>query len=614
MCGIAGIVGPRGYNADGSLITAATACQQHRGPECQLHWINNNRSVALGHARLSIIDLSDRAAQPFHYLERFTIVHNGELYNYRELKSELTGLGYSFRTDSDTEVITAAFACWGEACLQKFDGMFAFAIWDEQEQSLFAARDRFGEKPFYYHFNDGVLFFASEISALWKMNVPKEVNNGMLYNFFTLGYTSNPTDSAETFYNAVYKLPAAHTLKCRAGADAIEIERYWQLSTDTVDNISDETAIEKFETLLKESVRIRMRSDVPIGTSLSGGLDSSSIVAIANSVGADQYSHKCFTAVFPGYEKNEEANARMVAEKFGLEQHLVSIDTNDIPALMQKVMAHQQEPVGSASGLAQYKVYEKAKQQGVTVLLDGQGADEILAGYHKYYKWWWQELYHKKQLASSGELQAAKELGVKESFGIKNKIAANFPHLAAALLQTKKGKSFPDKAQFDKEFYRLHSRQSYYSLPSHFTLNSALYYNTVTIGLEELLRIAYRNSMAHAVEVRLPFLSHQLVEFVFSLPPHFKIRNGWTKWLLRKTTEKYLPSEISWRKDKVGFDPPQKLWTADKQVQEAIMEGKHVLVKKGILNPAALQKKIQPHEAFAAVNDDSKYWSASFLY
>jgi asparagine synthase (glutamine-hydrolysing) len=614
MCGIAGITGPRGFNSNENFIKAATSCQQHRGPECQQHWINTDQSVALGHARLSIIDLSDRAAQPFHYQDRFTIVHNGELYNYRELKSELAGKGYDFKTDSDTEVIVAAYACWNENCLEKFDGMFAFALWDEIEQTLFAARDRLGEKPFYYHFNDGILSFASEIGALWKMNIAKEVNRSMLYNFLTLGYTSNPTDNSETFYKGIYKLPAAHFIKFRAGEKTLQLSRYWELATDANENISDETAIEMFDALLKESVRIRMRSDVPIGTSLSGGLDSSSIVAISNSVGSDQYSHKCFTAVFPGYEKNEEAHAKLVAEKFGLEQHLIKITEDEIPALMEKVMRHQQEPIGSASGLAQYKVYEKAKQQGVTVLLDGQGADEILAGYHKYYKWYWQELYQKKQLSTSGELNAARAIGVKEKFGWHNKIAAGFPHLAAALLQSKKGRSFPDRLQFDREFYRQHSKHSYYSLPSHFTLNSALYYNTVTIGLEELLRIADRNSMAHAVEVRLPFLSHHLVEFLFSLPPHFKIRNGWTKWLLRKTTEKYLPAEITWRKDKVGFDPPQKLWTSGTQVQQAIMEGKNKLVKQGVLNPSALQKKIQPHEAFAAVNDDWKYWSASFLY
>jgi asparagine synthase (glutamine-hydrolysing) len=614
MCGIAGIAGPRGSNPSEKFISAATSCQQHRGPECQNHWINSNQSVALGHARLSIIDLSDRAAQPFHYQKRFTIVHNGELYNYRELKTELTGKGYSFHTDSDTEVITAAYACWGEDCLKRFEGMFAFAIWDEQEQKIFAARDRFGEKPFYYHFNDGILHFASEINALWKMNVQKEVNRSMLYNFLTLRYTSNPTDPSETFYTGINKLPASHFLKFIPGGQTLEIERYWELPTEENNSITDETAIEKFDALLQESVRIRMRSDVAIGTSLSGGLDSSSIVAIANKVGSDQYSHKCFTAVFPGYEKNEEANAKLVAEKFGLQQHLIHIDVADITSLMEKVMRHQQEPIASASSLAQYRVYEKAKQEGVTVLLDGQGADEILAGYHKYYKWYWQELYQKKQLARSGELKAAGEMGVKDHFGLTNKLAAIFPHLAAALLQTKKGKSFPDRSQFDQDFYSQYRKQSYYSLPSHFTLNSALYYNTVSNGLEELLRIADRNSMAHAVEVRLPFLSHHLVEFIFSLPPHFKIRNGWTKWLLRKTSESYLPKEVSWRKDKVGFDPPQKLWTADKNVQEAIMEGRNILVKNGILNPSSLQKKIQPHEAFAAVNDDWKYWSASFLY
>jgi asparagine synthase (glutamine-hydrolysing) len=281
---------------------------------------------------------------------------------------------------------------------------------------------------------------------------------------------------------------------------------------------------------------------------------------------------------------------------------------------MSRVMLHQEEPVGSGSAIAQFKVFEEAKRSGVTVLLDGQGADEILGGYHKYYKWYWQELYAKKRLAQSNELKAAREIGIKENFGLSNKVAAMFPDLAAAFLQSHKARTSAKDPQFSNTFSFSHKQDSYYSLPVHFTLNSALHYNTVTNGLDDLLKIADRNSMAHAVEVRLPFLSHELVEFLFTLPPEYKIRNGWTKWILRKATENMLPAEIAWRKDKVGFEPPQKVWTSNTKVQEAIMHGKKILVDQGILNEASLHRKIQPHEAFASENNDWKYWSASFLF
>jgi asparagine synthase (glutamine-hydrolysing) len=614
MCGIAGIIASHAEPDFETQVIAATECLHHRGPECNCAWKNADHTAILGHSRLSIIDLSEKANQPFHYADRFTIVHNGELYNYKELKSELTDKGFHFATSSDTEVIVASYAAWGRNCVERFDGMFAFAIWDENDKELFAARDRFGEKPFFFSYANSQLRFASEMKALWKMGVSKEVNQGMLYNFLTIGYTSNPGDPSETFYQHIEKLPAASFLLFSPLKNELKIERYWQLDVEETVNIPDGEAIEKFEKLLKESVQRRLRSDVSIGTSLSGGLDSSTIVALCQQFSSDQYSHKCFTAVFPGYEKNEEAHAKMVADMFGLEQHLVTIDPAEVPSLMQKVMRHQEEPVGSGSALAQYKVFETAKASGVTVLLDGQGADETIGGYSKYYKWYWQELYKNKRLAQSKELSDARNIGIKERFGISNKIAALFPDLAGAFLQSKKARSINRDPEFDKEFSFRHKRESYYSLPAHFTLNGVLHYNTVVNGLEELLRMADRNSMAHSLEVRLPFLSHELVEFGFSLPPEFKIRNGWTKWLLRKTSEKYLPKEISWRKDKVGFEPPQKLWTAQKHVQEAIMHGKEVLVKNNILNPSSLKNKIQPHEAFASVHNDWKYWSASFLF
>ncbi|MCU7551663.1 asparagine synthase (glutamine-hydrolyzing) [Chitinophagaceae bacterium LB-8] len=611
MCGIAGI-----FSNNNLLqrIGAATACLQHRGPEDHGIYSNVHNTLALGHSRLCIIDRTAAARQPLTYQSRYTIVHNGELYNYLEVKKGLESRGYGFHSQSDTEVMAAAYAAYGKECLQHFDGAFAFAIWDQQEQVLFAARDRFGEKPFYFFYNEDEFLFASEMKALWQAGVPKEVNQKMLYNYLTIGYTSNPFNPQETFYNNIQKLPAASCLTFAMQTHELSIENYWQVDAEVNTGIGEATAVEQFNFLLTESIHKRLRSDVPIGTSLSGGLDSSSIVAFSAQIPSKQYTHQCFTAVFDGFEKDERQYAQAVAAEYDLHQHLVRVDADDLVKEMDQLMLHQEEPVGSSSVLAQYKVYEAAKAAGITVLLDGQGADEVLAGYHKYYHWYWQELYAKKRLASSGELKAVRALGVNELFGVKNKAFALFPHFAASLLQNSKAKKASRQPGLNPDFAADHKKDFYYSLPAQLDLNGVLYFNTFVYGLEELLRYADRNSMAHAVEVRLPFLNHQLVEFLFSLPPQFKIHRGWTKWLLRQSVQSLLPAQIVWRAEKVGFEPPQKAWMQNPMVQEKIQEAKKLLVSKDVLSKTVLQQPIVPADAHAANNLDWRYWSASYLF
>lgn len=612
MCGIAGLISNNTSTKE--KIEAASHCLAHRGPEAKNIWSNESHSVSLGHNHLHIIDTSETASQPMQYLDRYIIIHNGEVYNYVEIKKDLEANGFPFKSLSDTEVIVAAYAAYGANCLQHFDGMFSFAIWDEQEKKLFAARDRFGEKPFFFSYDERNFVFASEMKALWEMAVVKEVDRSFLFNFLTTGYTSNPTDPSETFYRNIHQLPPATYLVFDQKRNELRFEKYWQPYIEINSRIETEEAIEQFRFLLSDSIRKRLRSDVPIGTSLSGGLDSSTIVALCSQLTAQQYTHKAFTAVFDGFEKNEEQYAKQVAKRFNLQQYLVTIKDDDVVELMTQVMHHQEIPIASASALAQYKVYQTAKQNGVTVLLDGQGADETLAGYHKYYKWYWQELYREKRLFKSGELKAARDLEIKESFDYKNKAAALFPEFAAAMLQTQKAKQAFRHPYFNRDFAFSNKQKFYYATPSSFDLNGALYFNTFVYGLNELLHLADRNSMAHATEIRLPFLNHQLVEFLFALPPSFKIRNGWTKWILRKAAEPLLPKEVVWRRDKVGFEPPQKKWMQNKHVTEAIHEARKILVEKSILHPHILTKKIQPHDAHVAKNFDWKVWSASYLF
>jgi asparagine synthase (glutamine-hydrolysing) len=625
MCGIAGIIqtNPAEYNRE--HLKKMTDALSHRGPDGEGYWQNDSANVLFGHRRLSILDLTEAAAQPFHYLDRYTILHNGEIYNYIELRDELKKKGYSFRTQTDTEVLVAAYDCWKENCLQHFDGMFAFTIWDEKEKELFAARDRFGEKPFHYIYNEDnkTFLFASEIKAFWSLGITKLFNKQMLFNFLTIGYTDNPNQPDETFYENIRRLPPANFFRLKLHSTlSIEIESYWDIEVENQnESISDETAIEEFREIFTTSVKRRLRSDVPLGTSLSGGLDSSSIAATICQLLTANYKPalpagrlQTFSAIFPGFEKNEEKHIDAVAVNFSLQSFKTKINDNEIPGLFEKVIKQQDEPFDSASALPQYKVFELAKQNNVKVLLDGQGADEILAGYHKYYKWYWQELFIKRKLITSEELKKAKELGVYEKFGIKNIIAALFPDFASTILEKQYLLHALKHEDLTRDFIHLQSKEAYYTTPAIFSLNGVLYFNTCMHGLEELLRYADRNSMAHGREVRLPFLNHQLVEFLFSLPSHFKIRQGWTKWLLRKAMEETLPGSITWRPDKIGLEPPQLAWMQLSSLRDMINEAKKKLVDEKILKPEVLNKKIRPTSAYEKNNYDWKYLvSAQFL-
>ena len=627
MCGIAGIIqlNPSLYNKE--HLQKMTDAVAHRGPDGEGLWQNESGNVLLGHRRLSIIDLSDAGRQPMCLnpypssrgeegeSPRYTIIHNGEIYNYIEIREELKKKGYTFCSQTDTEVIVAAYDCWQDACVDYFDGMFAFAIWDEKEKELFCARDRFGEKPFFYFFDGQQLLFASEMKALWAAGIERTPNQKMLFNFITIGYTDNPLQPGETFFENINKLPAGSTLKYTTRNNKLLLEKFWNIDPEKQNKkITDEEAIEQFNSLFIASLKKRLRSDVAIGTSLSGGLDSSSIAASSFGLRSNNDPYKSFTAIFEHFEKDELIYSKQVADKFNLQQFTVNISGEEMIKDWEKLVYHQEEPFGSASVYAQYKVFELAGQHNVKVLLDGQGADETLAGYHKYYKWYWQELFRNRKLFRNKELKAAKEIGVQEKFGFKNIIAAYFPAFATVTLENQYLLKAIKHEGLTKDFVKLQSKEAYYTTPDHFTLNGALHFNTCIHGLEELLRYADRNSMANGREVRLPFLSHELVEFIFSLPANYKIRNGWTKWLLRETMKNKLPDSIVWRKDKVGFEPPQKKWMENIHVQRAIQEAKKKLVSEGVLKREILQHKIQPLAAHDADNYDWRYFSAATLF
>jgi asparagine synthase (glutamine-hydrolysing) len=611
MCGIAGIISSNRGLVTTERLEKMTRAVAHRGPDGERHYINPTGNAGLGHRRLCIIDLSEAAAQPMHYADRYAILHNGEIYNYKELRETLQQKGYSFRTQSDTEVILAAYDCYGDQCLQHFDGMFAFCIWDEKEQELFAARDRFGEKPLFFFIDNEQFVFASEMKALWSAGIEKRLNEKMLFNYLTLGYTQNPGDAQETFFSSINKLPARHFLKYRPNSHELGIEMYWDIEmAPSQEKHSDEAAVKKFKELFTQSVSRRLRSDVPLGTSLSGGLDSSSVLATMTAL--TNTSYKTFSATFPGFEKDESKYIQQAVDAYNAENFQVQPSADTVLKNFEKICYHQEEPFQSTSVWAQYSVYELARKHQVKVLLDGQGADELLAGYFKYYHWYWQELYRTNTKLAHQEMDAARNAGVKEEWGWKNKLAARFPDYAAIFLSRQRTREQRRQPDLTRSFVSEYGT-SYYHSPHVDMLNGVLYYNTFMNGLEELLRYADRNAMAHGLEVRLPFLQHELATFIFSLPSNFKIRDGRTKWLLRKSMQGAVPDPILQRADKIGFEPPQQQWMHDKKLQDYMRESMRGLVKQGILREAVLDKKIQPRDAHAAENYEWRYLLAGRL-
>jgi asparagine synthase (glutamine-hydrolysing) len=600
MCGIAGIISLDTQTINEHLLKKMTDAIAHRGPDGEGQWVSDNSQVGLGHRRLSILDLSETANQPMHFGGRYTIVFNGEIYNYLEIKERLQHKQYQFRTTSDTEVLMALYHEKKENCLQDLDGMFAFVIYDKEENTVFVARDRFGEKPFYYSKSANSFVFASEMKALWAAGIPKVSNNVMFYKFLSSGDIENFDNKKETFYKDIFCLPAATYLKINVNSLSIVEKQYWDINPQVInDDITLQKAAARFRELFYISVKRRLRSDVPVGSSLSGGLDSSLVVSVMDNLDhKKQINRKTFSAQFPGFAKDESFYQQLIIDKTHVEPHFVRPTEHSMLANLEKIMYHQEEPFGSASIAAQYEVFELAKQQKITVLLDGQGADEILAGYHGYfftffnqlaksnkanYKQQW-EAYQQTHHHNTINLQDRQQSYWKTA--IKRKLPVPVKNQIKSFYQKITNRDNP--AGIDQEFIASYKKETNQKTLGD-NLNEVLYYSTRINGLEQLLRYADRNSMAHSREVRLPFLYHELVEFIFTLPFLFKINNGWTKFLMRYSFEDLLPKEICWRADKIGYEPPQRKWLQNKQVNEQLIQAISKLSTIGILDKKRAQ-------------------------
>lgn len=614
MCGIVGIINIQEQKkVQVTDIKSMSDSISHRGPDGEGQWVNETGKVGLGHRRLSIIDLSDSASQPMHYLNRYTIVFNGEIYNYIELRDQLEKEGYIFRSGSDTEVLLALYDKKKQECVNLLDGMFAFAIWDELTQQLFCARDRFGEKPFYYTVQDNRFYFGSEMKALWSVGIKKEPNQIMMYNYLMNGYLENPESIKDTFYQHIYKLPAASTLIIKDGV--IFSHNYWSIDLSVVDtNISESEAKQRFQDLFETSVRRRLRSDVPVGSSLSGGLDSSLVVCMIDKISDGKIPQNTFSARFYDPKLDEGKYMQYVIDSTNVTPHFVYPDERTLVDDLDKVIFHQEEPFGSASILAQYKVFELAKQHNVTVLLDGQGADEVLAGYHYFYNTYFKELLSTNTSLAIKEMKDYENLTGQKTYlpknsgqiSLKNRIWNITPYQFKNYYKRKALLSYVDKFSINKGFFLKYEGNDFISLNREWdNLNALLAFKLQKYGLHTLLRYADRNSMANSREVRLPFLYHELVEFLMSLPSNFKIKNGWTKYIMRTSFESVLPDQITWRKDKLGYEPPQKAWLNNKVLIERIYESRKKLVELGVLNKSILSKKIVGTSA--DTNDDGSW-------
>jgi asparagine synthase (glutamine-hydrolysing) len=551
MCGIAGVYNPElSPEESGGILTDMLQSMRHRGPDHTGTY--DAYPLMLGHNRLSILDLSEAAHQPFKY-HHVVVILNGEIYNYRELKIELAAKGYDFHTQSDTEVLAAAYLAWGEQCVMKFIGMWAFAIWNPREETLFCSRDRFGIKPFNYIRNGTGFYFASEYKALRKVpSFIPEINTAQVARGLNLGWVSYKD---ETYFKQIQALPAACNLIFNG--KSVRVEKYWDIDLNTKNGMSESDRTERFLELFQDSVNLQLRSDVKLGTCLSGGLDSSSILSVvANLLKGNQVN--AFTIYYDGLDEVDERPwAEKVVQKYPNIQWNTFQPTDDMLLdAFEKTQYHVETPLSGSSPISQYFVMQMAAEQRVKVLLDGQGADEYLAGYmHAFDRLIGQKISHLRLL------KALKAIWWHQK---RHKLSPSqlLFFLAKSIIASTAGEQkFFTYAYKNKQQQVLNLKDE--KIP--FSINGAdtgnafdhyLYHQVFTTSLPTLLHYEDRNSMAFSIESRVPFLDHRLVEFCFELDNYEKIKEGETKKILRNALSGILPDEIRDRQDKKGFVTP----------------------------------------------------------
>lgn len=594
MCGIAGIIS--GNKAESSHIIGMLSRIKHRGPDFQDSVKLFDGSVWLGHARLSIIDLSQAANQPMSYEQgKLFLTFNGEVYNYIELREELRQKGYSFRTDSDTEVILASYREWGVECVNRFNGMFAFVLIDEEQRTFFAARDRYGVKPLYYwqNNNTSTVYFASEIKEFvdlpgWK----PQVNGQRVYDYLTFGLVDHTN---ETLFKDVFQIRGGEysigTIEDPIGSYSI---KKWYNPVISTLKISEVEAAEQFKSLFFDSVKLRLRSDVSVGSCLSGGLDSSSIVCAVNDLlrqTGDPSSQKTVSALAKGTSHDESKYIDIVLNERRIDGYFVDPSPEELWKSQNKLIWHQDEPFGSTSIYAQWCVFQNARENNLTVMLDGQGADELLAGYMRFFLPFYSQLFTSLQWKTlADEVQYAKKYhGYSWKTVAKGILKTTLPTGIMSKIHDFKSNNGVaewytiDKIGAERTMPRFYGNERAKSLGE--LSDQLLFYNNMPM----LLRYEDRNSMAHSVESRLPFLDYRLVEFAQSLPDNYKISHGRTKAVLRNSMKGVLPEQIQNRMDKIGFETPEEKWEREHSQEFRRMIEDSIDKTDGIINKNALE-------------------------
>lgn len=577
MCGIFGVISGKA-RPDNHLAQRSLNLLEHRGPDGAGLWQSGSQTapfVTLGHRRLSIIDLSDAGAQPMQSANgRLWLTFNGEIYNYVELMEELTGRGHIFRSHSDSEVILKAYEEWGPDCLSRFNGMFAFALWDTERRELFAARDRFGEKPFHYCWlpQQNWFAFGSEIKSLlvWP-EVDRTLDDRALYRF--LAY-EELAGAEQTLWRGVKRLPHAHWLRLKWSGSNFDltIKRYWDIDLTQTDRMSFDEAARRLRETFADSIRLRLRADVPVGSSLSGGLDSSAVVCQIHELGAAG-GQKTFSARMDEAALDEGQHIKAVLDKTGVEGHEVWPRAEELEKLFPRLCYHLEEPFLSTSQFAQHLVMRLARENGVTVLLDGQGADEILAGYRPYFLTRYAEMADSKQLFALWQEWRGFRRNHTRAFPLtaKGALVRIAPFLrggkhnangngASAVFRWPAMREWWNEDWLQE--FRAERSQPLPVAPRD-ALTRKLYADALGGELQELLRYGDRNSMAWSREARQPFLDHRLAELLFLLPPEYKLRYGETKVIMRRAFKSLIPPSIATRQDKLGYQAPLERWLSE---------------------------------------------------
>jgi asparagine synthase (glutamine-hydrolysing) len=575
MCGIAGIVAARPVSPD--AVQAMCDLMVHRGPDGEGLWSSPDRRVVFGHRRLAIIDMSDAAAQPMSDPQgRFTLTFNGEIYNYVELAARLRSEGAALASDGDTATLLAAWRHWGPDALVELNGMFGFAVYDAETGLLHAARDRFGEKPFYFAAGDGWFAFASEYKALLALDgVSATIDTPRLARFLHRP-AHGLDDGRETVFAGIHQLLPGEVLTLDTRRMEHRIARYWRPRADGAVAVLDiRDSAERFRDLLTDSIRLRMRSDVAQGSCLSGGLDSSSIVCIARAERAASAYH-VFTGRFPGTGADEGPFADIVIDATGVTPHAVEPTSQMFADEIATFAWHNELPVGSASQYAQWCVFRLARDSGITVLLDGQGADELLGGYEQFFAIYLADLRARGEAGVDQEEAAIRARYPAALADARQRLSLALPpslrRAAARMLNRGSDVLFgmqPDAARAVTDAPTPPDRAGGFT-----GLAAAFHREAFHEHLPTLLRYGDRNSMAHSREVRLPFCDHRLAEFALSLHPRMHMGDAQTKRLLREAMRGVLPDPIRERWNKQGFLPPQPRWFRERlgDVAEDLIE------------------------------------------